>query len=145
MVLSFSPLLRSDSEIARLYRKFLFSPFRRVQDGRAWCWSFIRGYEYVEFIFTLLTSRVWNIFKIRKPPENSRRQNDDTKQVTHWRPTSIMRQRIKCSHTGDLTLGICAPLSNVLSWCHAYKALRSLPPPPPQYRRVRQEVCSLCL
>jgi len=58
---------------------------------------------------TQQNSRVQTFFK------NCRRQKDDTKQVPYCGPTTIKRNRAKFSHQGDLTPGICTPLTLLLT------------------------------
>lgn len=51
-----------------------------------------------------------NFTVIKKPPQNSRRHNSNTKQVPCRRPTNIKQHRTKFGRHGDLAPGLWAPL-----------------------------------
>jgi hypothetical protein len=63
-----------------------------------------------------------NFQKIQKPPQNSRYQKDDKKQVPFWGSTNIRYHHTKFSYHSDLAPSNCAPLyeCNLTVWYFIY-------------------------
>jgi len=51
-----------------------------------------------------------NVPKMQKPPQNSRCQMGDMKQVRHWRPKNIGCHYAEFNRSGELMSGIFSPL-----------------------------------
>ena len=90
-----------------------------------WNWSLLCGTELTTQRFCRQGYTSFN--RIQKPPQTTRHQKPDIKQIPYCGPSNIWRHRTKFSHSGHLTPWTCAPQLTTVFLCLWFEITEQVP------------------